>query len=161
MVMTDTLTENAKLTALVQKYVGADTDLSGYAPALVEGALVFFNDFVPNPNFKGFSKNPLFETNLVLDELGADHKHRIERVGSCLLYSESHVDAMGATYVSGQGLECAEGSAQEGEFISAALTCVVSKAAEPLHEVVAQAREAGFPVDAAFKAKILEVLGLA
>ncbi|WP_162577734.1 hypothetical protein [Variovorax sp. PBL-H6] len=106
-------------------------------------AVMFYSDD-PNPDFQGFTKKPVFETNLLFGEMDDDRKYRIERRDGLTFYTRYETGSgMGVCNVSGQALECKEGSPAERAFLELALADAVNAAAEPLQCILSDAREAG------------------
>jgi hypothetical protein len=158
--MPHTQTATEELHELILAKLGDETCLDGEAAPFHENAVVFYSDSDPNPDFEGFTKKPLFETNLLLGEMDDDRKYRLERVGEFLIYTQAEGDRGGVTYIVGQALHCAVGSTEERAFMAGALRDVTEAASEPLVVALKAAREAGLPMDQTFKQGLLSELGL-
>jgi hypothetical protein len=138
----------SKLTALLEKHVTGRypdlTDIDANDERRFHPKAVTFQNDDPNPDFKGFTKTPVFEANLLFGEMDDDRKYRVERKDGLTLYTRYEASSGGCVCnVSGQALECREDSPAERAFLELALADAVNAAAEPLQGLLDEARKAG------------------
>lgn len=125
---------------LLEKHLGDDV-VADVTDAFDPAGVSFYAES-PDPDFNGFTQQPLFETNLLLGEMDDDRKYRLERCDGVLVYTRYEADNGGTFYATGQALACAPGSAEEKAFVHKVVADVLRAAAEPLAVTWKALREA-------------------
>lgn len=135
--------------ALLRPVLGSQTYVDEAEKPFHPDALGFYNED-PKPGFDGVTNTPMFETNLLLDEMDDDCKYRLERKGEVLVfirYSRHNRDTL---HASGQAIVCAKGSDAESVFAMGAMADVMEHASEPLRGAMQAMRKSGLALSPAF-----------
>lgn len=96
-----------------------------------------FSFYIENAvNAPALSRTPIFDLLMTFNEAGDSEVHRIERKGQMVFYFNVDNMSDNANFVSGQGLVCVRGSADEDQFIQAALVAATDSAVGPLRSAL-------------------------
>lgn len=141
--------------ALLQPTLGSQTCVDEAEHPFHPDALAFYNED-PKAGFDGVTKMPMFETNLLLDEMDDDCKYRLERKGDVLVFTRYTRRGGCTLYASGQAIVCAPGSDAESVFAMGSMADVMEHASEPVRCAMDAMRKSGLSLSSGFEQHLRE-----